>query len=253
MEAILAAGFFALGGIAGSFVSVLAGRLHTGESWTYGRSRCTSCGIPLRARDLIPVVSWLTHAGRCGACGSRVSATYLVLETVLATLFLLAYVSIGLRPELPVFLLALVFLAALVLYDLWHTVIPLAFSIPFFLCSALFAYLAAPDTASFHLSLILAGAVGAFFLAFWAFSLGKAMGLGDTPVAAGLSLLVGAPAALPGLVFSFWAGAIVGIGILVARPRSRRMGIEVPFAPFLALGFLLAYFSGWNPFPLDLW
>ena len=26
------------------------------------------------------------------------------------------------------------------------------------------------------------------------------------------------------------------------------MGVEVPFAPFLAAGFLLAYFTQWNPF-----
>jgi prepilin signal peptidase PulO-like enzyme (type II secretory pathway) len=30
------------------------------------------------------------------------------------------------------------------------------------------------------------------------------------------------------------------------------MGIEVPFAPFLAAGFLLAYFSGWDPFSIEL-
>jgi prepilin signal peptidase PulO-like enzyme (type II secretory pathway) len=28
------------------------------------------------------------------------------------------------------------------------------------------------------------------------------------------------------------------------------MGVEVPFAPFLAAGFLLAYFTAWNPFTL---
>jgi prepilin signal peptidase PulO-like enzyme (type II secretory pathway) len=35
---------------------------------------------------------------------------------------------------------------------------------------------------------------------------------------------------------------------LVGRPKGHRMGIEVPFVPFLAVGFLLAYFTQWTPF-----
>ncbi|MEK7114080.1 MAG: hypothetical protein AAB850_00830, partial [Patescibacteria group bacterium] len=79
------------------------------------------------------------------------------------------------------------------------------------------------------------------------FSRGRAMGLADTPLSFGLALLVG-QAALPGFVFSFWIGALVGIVLLFRRPVGSRMGGEVPFAPFLAAGFLLAYFTQWNPF-----
>ena len=73
------------------------------------------------------------------------------------------------------------------------------------------------------------------------------MGLADAPLVFGLALLVG-PAALPGFIFSFWIGALLGIIILARRPRGSRMGVEVPFAPFLAAGFLIAYFTQWNPF-----
>ncbi len=73
------------------------------------------------------------------------------------------------------------------------------------------------------------------------------MGFADAPLTFGLSLLVG-PAAVPGLVFSFWIGAVIGIFVLAQRPRGSRMRVEVPFAPFLAAGFLLAYFTQWTPF-----
>jgi prepilin signal peptidase PulO-like enzyme (type II secretory pathway) len=73
------------------------------------------------------------------------------------------------------------------------------------------------------------------------------MGFADAPFAFGLALLVG-PAALSGFIFSFWIGAVIGIIMLLKRPRGSRMGVEVPFAPFLAAGFLLAYFTQWNPF-----
>jgi prepilin signal peptidase PulO-like enzyme (type II secretory pathway) len=62
-----------------------------------------------------------------------------------------------------------------------------------------------------------------------------------------LSLLVGSQAFV-GLVFSFWVGAVIGIGILVLRRGGPTMGIEVPFVPFLAVGYLLAFFTQWNPF-----
>jgi prepilin signal peptidase PulO-like enzyme (type II secretory pathway) len=32
------------------------------------------------------------------------------------------------------------------------------------------------------------------------------------------------------------------------RPKGSRIGVEVPFAPFLAAGFILAYVTQWNPF-----
>jgi prepilin signal peptidase PulO-like enzyme (type II secretory pathway) len=73
------------------------------------------------------------------------------------------------------------------------------------------------------------------------------MGLADAPLAFGLAFLTGR-AALPGFIFSFWIGAVVGIALLLRRPRGSRMGVEVPFAPYLAAGFILAYFTQWNPF-----
>jgi prepilin signal peptidase PulO-like enzyme (type II secretory pathway) len=74
------------------------------------------------------------------------------------------------------------------------------------------------------------------------------MGLGDTPVAFALSLLAGREA-IAGVMFSFWIGAVIGILILVFRRGGPKMGIEVPFVPILAAGFLLALFSQWNPLP----
>ena len=37
------------------------------------------------------------------------------------------------------------------------------------------------------------------------------------------------------------------LALLFLRRGGPRMGVEVPFVPFLALGFLLAYFIQWNP------
>jgi prepilin signal peptidase PulO-like enzyme (type II secretory pathway) len=93
---------------------------------------------------------------------------------------------------------------------------------------------------------MIAGAIALFFFLLHVLSSGRAMGLGDAPVALALSLMAGTQA-IAGLLFSFWIGALYGIFVLSTRRGGPRMGIEVPFVPFLALGFLLALFTAWNP------
>lgn len=53
----------------GSFLGVLIRRLPEGLPFIRGRSRCEACGTALRARDLVPLLSWLAARGRCRYCG----------------------------------------------------------------------------------------------------------------------------------------------------------------------------------------
>lgn len=240
---------FALGAILGSFVLVVVERLHTGASWVAGKSRCDSCGEDLASRDLVPVFSWLFNEGLCRQCGSLLSPRYLGAEVTLGLLFVGGYLLVGPSLQLVFLLIAFATLLAVVLYDLRHTIIPLPFSLILLAACAGYMLSGFIDIVTVGLTLLVAGIIGIAFFAFWFFSGGRLMGLGDAPVALALSLLVGTEA-LSGLIFSFWIGAVIGIGILLARPAGRRMGVEVPFAPFLALGFLLALFTGWNPLNL---
>jgi prepilin signal peptidase PulO-like enzyme (type II secretory pathway) len=129
-----------------------------------------------------------------------------------------------------------------------HTIVPTGSSALLVILAALYAVI---RSAGIHALLVTFGAAGLIALGFcllYALSRGRAMGLGDTPVAFGLALITGSSLALPGLVFSFWIGAVIGIFILVLRRGGPTMGIEVPFVPFMAAGFLLALFTQWNPF-----
>lgn len=239
-----------LGAVIASFVTVVSERLHTGQSWVQGRSRCNSCNIELAPGDLVPVVSWLNTLGRCRACKARVPGSYALTETILALLFMVSYLALGFSLALFVFLIALSVLAFVVLYDLRHTVVPMESALLLILVSLAFAYLSSEDLVSFGLALLVSGAIALGFFLLYALSRGRAMGLGDAPVALALALSVGPGLAFAGLLFSFWIGAIVGIAILVRHPKGHRMGIEVPFVPFLAAGYLLAFFTQWNPLAL---
>jgi len=169
---------------------------------------------------------------------------------VLAFLFVLAYLKFGLSLSLVLFLIALLVLSFIVLYDLRHTVVPPLASALLVFVSALFAAVTYGGGQLLGSVYLTAGFVAFAFFLLFALSRGRAMGLGDSPVALALSLVAG-PVALAGLLFSFWIGALIGIGILVSTPKGHRMGIEVPFVPFLALGYLLAFFTQWNPLALN--
>lgn len=248
MHILLIVAFGILGAILASFAGVVSERLSTGESWAASRSKCNSCGRALSGPDLIPIVSWVLSFGRCRTCRASVPYRYALSELALALLFVVSYEFIGLAPALPFLLASWFLLAIIVLYDFAHTIVPLTVAV-LFIASAIGYALLAYEGRELGLAFLTAGSIGFGFLLLHLASRGRWMGLGDAPIALGLSLLTGSNA-LSGLIFSFWIGAVIGIVILVMRPKGHRMGIEVPFVPFLAAGYLLAFFTQWNLFLL---
>ncbi len=249
MELVLASASFVCGAIVASFVGVIVGRLNTEQGFLMGRSRCDACNAVLPPLALVPVVSYFFLRGRGRCCGARLSLGSPLSEGLLGSLFTLAYLTLGFSSTLLFMCFSLSVLLALVLYDLAHQILPLPLLGAFVIVGGVTGFLLATSESVFLSTLLVASLIAASLALIHLFSRGRAMGLADTPLAFGLALLVG-PAALPGFVFSFWIGALVGIVLLYKRPPGSRMGVEVPFAPFLAAGFLLAYFTQWNPFAL---
>jgi len=69
-----------VGLVFGSFANVVVHRVPLKQSIVRPASRCPSCGVALRARDNIPVVSWLLLRGKCHNCGARISPRYPAIE-----------------------------------------------------------------------------------------------------------------------------------------------------------------------------
>lgn len=247
MDTVLIGAFLGLGAIVGSFLGVIAERAHTGQSWARGRSRCNSCRTHLGVPDLIPVVSWVWHRGRCRHCKSRVPFQYPALELTLAVTWASAYALLGLSPAFVCALIAFSALYYLVIYDLRHMIV--SFMATGVLLGAGIGYqLASQPIDVLPETFVRAILIGIGFVAVYFLSRGRALGLGDAPVAVALSVLLGGRS-LIGLLFSFWVGGVIGIFILFLRRGGPRMGIEVPFVPFMAAGYLLAFFTQWNPLP----
>src|SRR5262249_58954103 len=68
------------------------------------RSRCPSCDTTLRARDLVPVLSWLALRGRCHACRARIGIRYPVVELTTAIVFVAVGARFGASYVLPAYL-----------------------------------------------------------------------------------------------------------------------------------------------------
>jgi leader peptidase (prepilin peptidase)/N-methyltransferase len=229
----------------GSFLTVVIHRVPAGESLVRPRSRCPSCGTPLRNVDRIPVVSWLMLRGRCRACGARISAVYPLTELATGGLF----VAVALVYEDPWQAILLApfcgILIALSVIDIRVKRLPNRLVYPSVLIAA--PYIVIADLAGGHLDAIRAG------FGFLAYGLGllivalvapAGMGMGDVKLAGLIGLVLGsvglglvAVAAVLGILLG-------GVGAIVALLAGAGRKSKVPYGPFMAGGALVAVFVG---------
>ena len=113
-----------VGLVFGSFANVVVHRVPLKQSIVRPASRCPSCGEPLRARDNIPVVSWVVLRGRCRNCGARISPRYPAIELLTGALFGLAAWRIRPTSDLIAYLPLLWVLVVLSFVDLEHKLLP---------------------------------------------------------------------------------------------------------------------------------
>jgi prepilin signal peptidase PulO-like enzyme (type II secretory pathway) len=85
-------------------------------------------------------------------------------------------------------------------------------------------------------------AASLFFLAIVLVSKGRWMGMGDVKLAFLMGLFLGFPNILAALFFAFFIGAIIGVGLILAKKKTLKS--EVPFGPFLVVGTFIALFWG---------
>lgn len=243
---MLVALFFALGLIFGSFLTVVIGRLPRGESIVRPRSRCPACGVEIRSRDNVPVLSWVLLRGRCRACGERISAEYPLVELATAALFAAAAVLVD-----PIYAASLAapflgIMLAIAVIDARHRVVPNRIVYP---SLALFAVaIVVGDLAGGGVDALDAGLGLALYgvpLLLVAVAVPQGMGMGDVKLAALIGLVLGSfglsyvgVAAGVGVIGG-GIGALVALALLGAGRRD-----QIPFGPFLAGGAVVATLLG---------
>jgi len=226
---------FLLGSVFSSFAQLVADRLDRNEG-IGGRSRCESCGSPLRFIDVIPSLGYCLW-GRCRFCRKTIPIRHLVTELLGGLLFVSEYLVYGWSWELAAGLIAIVVLLSISLSDIaiqtvhdrvwligWIPLIGIRIMDGTFLIHGLSAA-------------VLFGLL--FGLAFLGERIMKkeALGGGDVKLGLFIGFVLTWDQGLLALFLAALGGFLFGI-------IAKRKGKEMPFVPFLFAGVMIAHFVG---------
>jgi len=207
------------------------------------RSRCPECNHLIGSSENIPLLSWLIQKGRCKHCACKISKRYPSIELLTGVLSLwVAYVIPFGWP----LLFALVFtwvLISLTFIDFDTMLLPDQITLPLLWFGLLINI---NGTFTGLTDAVLGAAFGYLSLwsIYWIFKLltGKeGMGYGDFKLLAALGAWFGWQALPLIILISSFAGAIIGIAVILASKEKQSR--PMPFGPYLAIAgwIYLAY------------
>jgi len=237
VDVAVALAFLLLGLALGSFLNVVAARVPLGRSIVRPASACMSCGARIAWYDNVPLLSYALLRGHCRSCGARISPRYPLVELVTALLVAGCVWKFGLSAGAAVAALFCATLVAVSVIDLEHRIVPNPLVLPA-AAVVLIAQTALHPSVEWLLAAF--GAATFLFVAILVYPNG--MGMGDVKLALLLGAMLGhtVPVALLIGVFA----ALVPAAVLLVRHGSTARKMGIPFAPFLALGGVVALFAG---------
>lgn len=199
------------------------------------RSRCPQCGHLIGSTENIPLLSWLLQKGRCKHCSGKISKRYPCIE--LLSGFLSLAVACVFPFGWPLFF-ALLFtwvLITLTFIDFDTMLLPDQITLPLLWFGLLIningTFIGLTDA-------VLGASFGYLSLwsVYWVFKLitGKeGMGYGDFKLLAALGAWFGWQALPLIILISSFAGAIIGIAVILnSKDKQSR---AIPFGPYLAI------------------
>lgn len=236
---ILAA--LALGSFSNNVISFFTGL----SPFDVKRSRCRCGERELKARELIPVLSFLFQKGKCRSCRKEIPYRYIIIEIAAFFLGLASFYVYGLTGNMALhyaFFMALLITGAV---DLKKLIIP---NLLVMLILMLAAVKLAVYGGSFTVNFVSAVSLfAAFMLVNYLGNRlkGKSLiGPGDIKLIAAMTLFVDFPASL----FALWLSAFIAIPgyyVLSRMNEDFKLRALVPFGFFLAMGYTLTVlFSG---------
>lgn len=235
---------FAFGLIVGSFLNVCIYRIPRGTSIVSPSSACPACRSPIRPWDNIPLLSFLILRGRCRHCGAKISPRYPLVEFSNGVLYWAVFTLFGIGWHLP-FLFAFVSAMLVITFiDLEFQIIPDVITLPGVAIGIAAGTFLLPDPFSPPGPVGFVNALSGALLGFGLFLLiakvgtalakTEAMGGGDVKMMAMVGAFMGWKAVLLTTFLGSLTGALVGVVIMIAGGKGRRL--TIPFGPFLAFG-----------------
>jgi leader peptidase (prepilin peptidase)/N-methyltransferase len=263
--------FFAILSVAwgasiGSFLNVCIYRIPLELSVVTPRSHCPACKHPIAWYQNIPIFSYIALRGRCAKCAVRISPRYVLVELLVALLFLLVWLKfdlqLGPRPLglvpitdfklVPIYWLVVMGLVLGTFVDFEHLIIPDRVTLGGIVCG-LAASAAVPSlhgqTSVLHSLLWSSVGAGAGWGLMWSVAIlgefifkKEAMGFGDVKLMGAIGAFFGWQAVLFTVIVSSLAGSVVGISLIVTGKKE--MQSRIPYGPYLSLAALLWMYWG---------
>lgn len=259
--------FLAIFGLCvGSFINALVWRVWAQEnsskklsskqqsqlSITKGRSMCPHCKHTLAAKDLVPVVSWMSLGGKCRYCHKPISIQYPLVEAVTSLLFVISYLSwpydwgtVG-AINFAGWLVIAAGLMALVVYDIKWMLLPNRIIYPLIgVATTLAGYNLLIDgsvekAVQFLLSVAIGGGI---FYGLFTLSDGRWIGGGDVKLGFLLGLLL---ANAYSAFFMLLGASLLGTLVILPGLATKKLSSQskIPFGPFLIVAGSLVYLFG---------
>ncbi|MCR5522210.1 MAG: prepilin peptidase [Clostridia bacterium] len=232
---------FLFGIVVGSFLNVCIYRIPEQQSIVTVPSHCMSCGKKLHWYELIPLFSWIFLRGKCRGCKAKISAQYPLVEAANGLLWCLVLFMKG--PTLDFVLICALFSALLVMgfIDARTMEIPNGIVIFILLIAVLRAllhiFIYKEPWLDFVLGSVIMG--GVFFLILF-ISNGRAMGGGDVKLMFAIGLFLGLKLTVFGLVAACVVGSVIHLTLMAVK----KVGRQLAFGPYLAIGFAISVLWG---------
>jgi leader peptidase (prepilin peptidase)/N-methyltransferase len=237
MSSALAVLAFAPGLAIGSFLNVVAARVPLKRSLVHPGPACMACSAPIAWYDNIPVVSYFVLRGKCRNCGAKIGLVYPAVELVSALLVAACVFKFGLTFEAAIAAFFCCVLVAISAIDIAYRIVPDKIVLPSTLIVLLAQTIREPSP-----EWILAAFGAALFLFLAVLVYPAGMGMGDVKLALLMGAALGKLVSVA-LMVGMVSALVPGVYLLARHGRAaRKMGI--PFAPFLALGSIIALFAG---------
>ena len=206
------------------------------------RSFCDYCGKQLSWYENIPVFSWLFLKGKTKCCHKKLPLSYPMVELVMGILFVVCS-FLGQPQELSLQfglgLLIIVLLVFSAVFDLKYMILP-DFSTVILIIISFLILLINKENIFLNL-LTMLGSAG-FLLILNLITKGKGMGMGDVKLAVFMGLFLGYPKIVVTFYVAFIIGAIYGLILMILKKANKKS--QVPFGPFMILGFFVAWWWG---------
>ncbi len=243
---------FLIGLFIGSFLNCVIYRLDKGKSFVKGRSYCPKCKHTLSWNDLIPVFSFLFLKGRCRYCKEKISMQYPIIELITGILFAVVYFYFSYNPYLLIgYLIITSIFVVVFVFDLLYFLVPSDYVYGGVFVILIMHLLMFMEGNGFDLSLFfnylspyLIGALipFLFFGGLHVISKGKWMGFGDAEIGLLMGIVLGWQRVLISLLLAVFLGAIIGVIMIILKKKGLKS--EIPFGPFLIIGFYTALLFG---------